>query len=131
MDADDQTDCERVTEMRHTIEFNDALDCYVCIVCGQIFGRDALADEAHDAPCQGPKADEGTFLNDILGVIGDSGLKLTSIDVYTSDLSYTYSWRNPESTSETRPAPYEDCETKGRRLVKSAGYMNDDEGGEK
>ena len=96
--------------MRHTLAFNDRYGVYMCTVCGAGFTQDALIVEMDGTGCPGPSIETG----------------------YTVTMSVT---RSPDyipgemHVSFYEFVPYEDCETKGRRLLKSAGY-DDDEGGE-
>ena len=93
--------------MRHTIEFNDKYGVYMCAICGTAFTHDALVAEMDANGCLGPKAYEGT-----------STLMHTDENWQTSR-AVIDAWLN---THMPRAMPYEDCETKGRRLLRSAGY---------
>ncbi len=115
--------------MRHRTEYNDTYGVYMCVDCGTAFTQDALIAELDAHGCPGPKAEEGpstkwTTAQDI-------------IDKH-SNASWYFTWSRTHADFPTgtiagdysivpRPNPYEDAESKGRRLIKSAGLMNDDE----
>lgn len=113
--------------MRHTLEWNEAHGVYMCEVCGTAFTQDALIAEMDANGCPGPTAEEGN---------PSTGFRVTSSgiwepgeypsDLYKTDVSYSFTWHRPEASHE-RPAPYEDCEARGRRLLEDAGYACGDE----